>query len=504
MNIYSKPLFIFEMANNHQGDVSHGINIIKNIKLVCEKYKQYFNFAFKFQYRNLDTFIHSDYVNRKDVKNIKRFQDTQLDQNEFKVLLDEVERQGFYSICTPFDENSVDRINQHSYQIIKIASCSFTDWPLLEKIAESKKPVIASTAGVKIELIEKVVHFFKHRNIELVLMHCVAEYPTANKNLQLNQIDILKNKFRDITIGFSTHEDPSNMEPIKIAIAKGATIFEKHVGIKDKYYSLNQYSATPNQVERWLDAAFNTYEMCGINDKRYTSSQKEKEALAALKRGAFVKRKILKGEKLSLNDIYFAFPSVKGQICADNFSKYNEFKVIKDSIEIDKPIMAIDVEKVNRQNTIRKKVDKIIEVLKGSGVIIPLNSTCEISHHYGIDQYEATGVAIINCINREYCKKVLVILPNQTHPQHYHKLKEETFNVLYGELICQVNKEEYVMGPGESIVIERGVKHSFKSKTGCVFEEISTTHYLNDSYYDENDFISPRKTTVYITKEMLN
>ena len=132
-----KPLFIFEMANNHQGNVEHGKRIIREIKKVCEQFKQ-FEYGFKFQYRDLDTFIHPDYKERTDVKNVKRFQETRLTMVQFKELLDEVRKNGFKAICTPFDENSVDNIAEQKYDFIKIASCSFGDWPLLEKIAEKK------------------------------------------------------------------------------------------------------------------------------------------------------------------------------------------------------------------------------------------------------------------------------------------------------------------------------------------------------------------------------
>ena len=70
---------------------------------------------------------------------------------------------GFLSICTPFDETSVDLIMEHNYDIIKIASCSFNDWPLLEKIAQQNKPVIASDAGSSLEEIDQVLSFLTHR-----------------------------------------------------------------------------------------------------------------------------------------------------------------------------------------------------------------------------------------------------------------------------------------------------------------------------------------------------
>jgi hypothetical protein len=51
------------------------------------------------------------------------------------------------------------------------------------------------------------------------------------------------------------------------------------------------------------------------------------------------------------------------------------------------------------------------------------------------------GAVLINVINRAYAKKVLVQLPGQTHPLHFHKLKEETFLVLWGELISELESE---------------------------------------------------------------
>ena len=84
-NIRSKPLFIFEMANNHTGSVEHGLTIIKSINEVIQAYKDIFSFGFKLQYRDLDTFIHPEYKNRKH-KYVKRFLETRLTAEQFKRL----------------------------------------------------------------------------------------------------------------------------------------------------------------------------------------------------------------------------------------------------------------------------------------------------------------------------------------------------------------------------------------------------------------------------------
>lgn len=505
MAIFEKPLFTFEMANNHQGDVSHGIKIIREIREVTKKYDEYFDFAFKFQYRDLDTFIHDDYKNRTDIKNVKRFQDTRLTEEEFIQLKNEVSSLGMYTMCTAFDEKSVERIVNHGYDILKIASCSFGDWPLMEEMAKSGLPIIASAAGASEETVDRVVTFFKHRGINLALLHCVAEYPTPNEHLEMNQIDYYKKRYKNLKIGFSTHEDPNNFEPVKVAVSKGAVIFEKHVGVPTEEITLNGYSANPSQVEKWLEAALETFKMCGAVGKRYEPKQKELDDLAALQRGVFAKRDIEPGESIDRSNSYFAFPCQKGQLLAKDMSKYMSVIAGEGRIKANKCVMLSNVKTKDNTARVQGILYEAMKLLKESNVVVPVDSTCQISHHYGIDRFEETGVIMIDCLNREYCKKILVVLPGQAHPVHMHKKKEETFTVIYGTLDVVCDGEKKSVSRGQSVVVERGVNHSFVSETGCVFEEISTTHYVDDSYYEEPEKLcDPRKTTVYLTEEMMN
>ena len=112
-NVSARPLFIFEMANNHMGSVEHGLRIVEK----CGKHPGNlpFSFAVKVQYRDLDTFIHPDYRKRYDLKFVKRFSETRLSWDEYKQIKQAIDDSGFVSICTPCDEVSVGRIEEHGF-----------------------------------------------------------------------------------------------------------------------------------------------------------------------------------------------------------------------------------------------------------------------------------------------------------------------------------------------------------------------------------------------------
>jgi len=489
-------LFVFEMANNHMGDIDHGLRIINEMALAAKKFP--FRYAIKFQYRDLDTFIHPEYKERTDLKYVKRFMETRISEADRKRLRDEVKRLGLVAICTPFDEPSVDAIEKHEYDVIKIGSCSFTDWPLFERIVKSDKPIIASTAGASLDDIDKVVSFLEHRKKKFCIMHCVGEYPIKDENLQLNQIHLLKMRYPDVPVGYSTHESPDNMDAIKMAVAMGAVVFERHVAVKTKKYDINAYSSTPEQISKWLASAQAAISMCGVSGKRFEGTEKERSDLRGLRRGVFVKSPVKKGERIESSNTFLAIPNVEGQIVANEMSKYSEY-IAKKDLTINQPVLTWDVATVNLRGKVLHIIRQVRDILLASRISLPDKLEMELSHHYGIDKFAEWGATIINCINREYCKKLIIVLPGQKHPVHFHKRKEETFHILYGDVAVTVAGTTRGNKNGEMIIVERETKHSFGSETGGIIEEISTTHYKDDSFYDDASILNNKNRKTELT-----
>jgi N-acetylneuraminate synthase len=468
----TRPLFIFEMANNHMGDTAHGVAIIRAIREACEGFD--FDFAFKLQYRDLDTFIHSSHKGRDDIKYVKRFEETRLSREQFQTLVDAMRENGFRTVCTPFDEPSVDLIEAQGIEVIKIASCSLTDWPLLERIAKTDKPIVASTAGASPEEVDNVVSFFLHRGKALSLMHCVAEYPTPDENLHIARIAALRSRYPEVRIGFSTHESPEHTEPVMLALAMGATVFEKHVGLPSERYALNAYSANPQQVRDWLAAATRAQLMCG-NDAWPPATRAEADSLESLRRGVFLTRDIAAGETIGDADVCFAFPPVPGQVAANQWSKYNRY-VARGALANGTPLMATQADTKHERAQVLVAVTSVRELLLAGNIVVPGKSDLEISHHYGMERFAEFGLVMITVVNREYCKKLIAMLPGQTHPEQYHVKKEETFVVLHGSMTLWLDGVQREATRGDVITVQRGVKHKFFTESGVVFEEISSTH----------------------------
>lgn len=472
-------LFIFEMANNHQGDVNHGLAIIREMGKLAKKHN--LKAGVKFQYRDLKTFIHPSAVKDNQNKHISRFLSTELSPDQFLQLVNACRENGLITICTPFDEASVDLIVKHGIEIIKVASCSADDWPLLEKIASVAKPVIASTGGLTLPMIDNLISFFKHRSLNFAILHCVGIYPTPNDSLHLNFIAKLRQRFKDVVFGYSGHEAPDNYTVIQLATALGAQIFERHVGLPTETIKLNAYSMNPDQVDSWIQAWKASREMLGHVNKNIRPE--ETNSLLSLKRGVYLSKNVKKGQTITRQDVFFAMPCHEGQLTSGEFGR------IRSVYTASKDYKAMEPVYENGSPDTFLKVREIIHQAKGmlqeANIVLNHAGEMELSHHYGIEKFYKFGCLIVSLVNREYCKKIIVVYPGQAHPEQKHMKKEETFHVLSGELTLTLNGIPNYLKTGDIVTIERGVLHAFTSEKGCIFEEVSTTHFRNDSFYTD-------------------
>jgi N-acetylneuraminate synthase len=195
--------------------------------------------------------------------------------------------------------------------------------------------------------------------------------------------------------------------------------------------------------------------------------------------------------------VYFAFPYRDGQLPS---GRWTEGITLNTKAVGDAPIAMnqIDVPHDHDEAVLKKSIHEVKALLAYARIALSHEFSTEYSHHYGVRNFRKVGAVLINVVNRDYAKKILVQLAGQEHPSHFHKLKEETFIVLWGELVSVLDGKEIILQPGDKLTVPPGVWHSFKTDVGCVFEEISTTAFSNDSVYRDvkiNNLTSDQRKT---------
>jgi N-acetylneuraminate synthase len=241
--------------------------------------------------------------------------DTEMSRQDYAAMVKEIVNMGCIPMATPFDEASVDLCAEMGIKILKVASSDLNDWMLIEKIAKTKLPVIASTGGCNLKDIDDLVKFFTNRSIPLAINHCVSLYPTCSNELELDQIDFLRKRYPDHVIGLSTHETGDLTCSVMIAYAKGARTIERHIDIDCDGVAVSPYCSLPQDIDTMFKAYNEAKIMCGnCGNAKRIPPQNEIVYLDALVRGVYAKHDLMPGDVLDDSAVYLAIPLQKGQI----------------------------------------------------------------------------------------------------------------------------------------------------------------------------------------------
>jgi N-acetylneuraminate synthase len=229
-------------------------------------------------------------------------------------------------------------------------------------------------------------------------------------------------------------------------------------------------------------AALRAKSLCGNGPVKHVS-QEEIDSLRSLQRGVWARRPIAKGERIGPDDVFFAMPLQPEQLTSGEFGQLRAQHVATRDYAPNEPVCE------RAQDDPVSQLRGILHDAKGqiyeAGLELGDDYTVEISHHYGLERFRQFGCILVNLLNREYAEKILIQLPGQQHPLHKHKLKEETFRLLWGDLEVDLNGNRVQLKPGDKLLVERGAVHGFRSTGGAIFSEVSTRHIVGDSYYDD-------------------
>ena len=301
MNIFNKNLkneilIIGEIGINHEGKLSEAL---KMLELASKSGLD----AVKFQLYSLDK-----YQSKNNLKRYKRLKKFNLSDNDYKYLHKKAKKIGLKVIATPLTEDKVDLAGSFG-EVVKVASGDIDFYPTIERIIKNKKKIILSTGNSNIKEIEKTVNHIKKNYRKkkisdyLALLHCVSLYPTPIEESNILKINYLKNRFKNLTIGYSNHCSDRNI--VLSAVANGAKIIEIHITFDKKNKKFHDHFLSFDKTElKELINSIRSVER-SIKKLKINPQKINKE----MRKGIIASKNNKRKEIYSLQNLSFARPS---------------------------------------------------------------------------------------------------------------------------------------------------------------------------------------------------
>lgn len=219
------PVFIIaEIGVNHNGDIQLAFDLIdKAIEAGAN--------AVKFQKRKLDkiypkTLLENPNSSDKSLRYLIPFlQKVELSDDAFKKIKTYCNKRKIMFLCTPFDTESADFLDELEVPGFKVASADLTNIPLIDHLIRKRKPMLLSTGMSKKKEIDTTVNILHSRSAQFAILHCNSTYPAPFEHINLKFLSVLKQY--NVPIGYSGHE--RGIAVSCAAVALGASIIERHI-----------------------------------------------------------------------------------------------------------------------------------------------------------------------------------------------------------------------------------------------------------------------------------
>ena len=206
---------------------------------------------------------------------------------------------GIKVFSTPFDDTAVDFLEKLNCPFYKISSFEMTDLNLVKKVSQTKKPIIISTGMANLEEIDTTFKIAKKNGAkDITLLYCVSNYPSTIDDFNLNNLKILKDKFK-CKVGISDHSKDNR---VAIAsIASGAEVIEKHIALNNQKKGFDiDFSLKGKEIKKLRDDIDIAYKLMG---KSFFFRNKSENKSKIFRRSIFTTKDIKKGEKFSKDNI---------------------------------------------------------------------------------------------------------------------------------------------------------------------------------------------------------
>jgi N,N'-diacetyllegionaminate synthase len=202
-------------------------------------------------------------------------QQLQLSEGQFKQLAQYAKEKGILFMSTASDHESLEIVKRLDVPAFKIGSGHITNIPLLQETAKCGKPMIMSVGmATYTEIDEAIAAIINEGNNDIILLHCVSQYPTPIDDANLNMVTELKKEYSSILIGYSDHTIGNEASIASIAL--GACMIERHITL-DKTMNGPDHKASL-ELHELKDLVIKAKEMkrlLGTGEKKRTPGEEE-------------------------------------------------------------------------------------------------------------------------------------------------------------------------------------------------------------------------------------
>ena len=335
---FDEPLIVADIGANFNGDIGLAKEMIVKAKEVGVD-------AVKFQSWNKKTFMSAGLYRNKPAditafghKSMEEFLDfISISEEQLWKMKEFCDDQEILFSSTPFSFHDADVLVDMDVPFIKIASMELNHPSFIKHVAEKNKPIILSTGMGAVGEISKAVEVISSTgNQQLILLHCTALYPPFDEEVNLNNIDYLREVF-DCPVGYSDHTIGYSI-PLA-AVVKGACVIEKHYTLDKKMPGWDHaVSATPEEFKIIVEESKRIVKALGCKERAV--GERENEKRKSFRRSIVAKRDLLAGAKLAIDDVDFKRPgtgippdqigsvvgrTLKSDVQADTLLSYDRF-----------------------------------------------------------------------------------------------------------------------------------------------------------------------------------
>jgi len=171
----------------------------------------------------------------------------------WKLLKQHCDKRGVIFFSTPMSRKAAKKLDSVGVPFWKVGSGDVLDYSMLEFMTATKKPIIISTGMVSLAELDEVVNYITLKNSPLVILYCISKYPAPAEYFNLATIEYLKERWPDVTVGFSDHSIGYDIS--LSAVKLGARIVEKHFSFsRESWGPDHKVSMTPKEMKEMISA----------------------------------------------------------------------------------------------------------------------------------------------------------------------------------------------------------------------------------------------------------